>query len=234
MEGPVGGPAPPSRRRRRALAAGLWLVATAGATGVSWAATSMVRASVTGDHPYLSPAAVASLAADPDDQPATTVPPTAAPAPTVPPTAPAAAVPPRPAPAAAPPVTAPHPAPARPAPPVAASHRATFSVEAGTVTVACAGDAASLVAASPADGYRVTVFASGPERVAVVFDGEHRRGVFVVCQDGTPVPLAHHPGDHDGSHDGPTDTTAATTSTTFGDGGYHPWPTYGTPTDGSR
>jgi hypothetical protein len=46
----------------------------------------------------------------------------------------------------------------------------TYRTQGGVVVVTCAGDAASLAAASPAVGWTVDVRETGPERVEVRFE----------------------------------------------------------------
>ena len=94
--------------------------------------------------------------------------------------APAPAAPAAPAPApAAPAAPAPAPAPAAAAP-------AQWTGAAGSVVVQCNGDAISLQAATPANGYEVEVDEDGPEEVKVEFESEETDAeVEAICAGGT-------------------------------------------------
>jgi hypothetical protein len=98
--------------------------------------------------------------------------------------APASETEPQPAaPAPAPAAPAPAPAPAAPAPAPAPSQ---WTGAAGSVVVQCNGDAITLQAATPADGYEVEVDESGPEEVKVEFESEESDAeVEAVCAGGT-------------------------------------------------
>ena len=92
--------------------------------------------------------------------------------------APAPAAPAAPAPAPA--------APAAPAPAPAAAAPTQWTGAAGSVVVQCNGDAISLQAATPANGYAVEVDEGGPEEVKVEFESEETDAeVEAICAGGT-------------------------------------------------
>ncbi len=64
----------------------------------------------------------------------------------------------------------------------------TFSTAGGSVTVSCQGSAISLVAATPQDGYAVTVSNAGPEEVEVHFTSDRNESeVKATCVGGQPA-----------------------------------------------
>lgn len=64
----------------------------------------------------------------------------------------------------------------------------TFSTAGGSVTVSCQGSAISLVAATPQDGYAVTVSNAGPEEVEVHFTSDRNESeVKATCVGGQPT-----------------------------------------------
>jgi hypothetical protein len=180
--------------RQRLFVLASWAVTTMVATLVCAAGVSIVTRDVTAPHnPTLGQADVVALLSAPV--------PTAAPSPTVtagpPPTdtAPPPASTAVPAPPPTPPPTVP---PATTAPPstrpplLAAALTATFSVEGGTITVACLGDQIALVSARSNDGYRFVVHDEHGDRVSVRFarDGSDRDRadeLESVCFRGEPV-----------------------------------------------
>jgi hypothetical protein len=180
--------------RQRLFVLASWAVTTMVATLVCAAGVSIVTRDVTAPHnPTLGQADVVALLSAPD--------PTAAPSPTVtagpPPTdtAPAPASTAVPAPPSTPPPTAP---PATTAPPstrpplLAGALTATFSVEGGTMTVACLGDQIALVSARSNDGYRFVVHDEHGDRVSVRFardggDRDRADELESVCFRGEPV-----------------------------------------------
>jgi len=102
---------------------------------------------------------------------------------------PPASPPPAPSPAPPPPAPPP-PAPRPPAPPPPPSGPVTktFSTGGGTLTVECQGSTISLVSASPASGYTLTVRSSGPTSVSLDFSKQTQAwSVHVTCQNGQPV-----------------------------------------------
>lgn len=63
----------------------------------------------------------------------------------------------------------------------------TWNVLGGMVTVACTGQTISLLSASPADGWRVTIETGGPDRVKLEFtSGEQETKVGGSCVAGVP------------------------------------------------
>lgn len=195
---------------RRFLTVALWLATTASATGLAWAATSVVAGDVT-DRPAPVVAqreVVEALRADPPavTTPSTTqAPPPATPDPDPPAPSTAPAEPPSPLPAmptttVAPPVsttTAPV-AVTTTVPPVAGTPptpTGAFSSAGGVVTVTCTGFFIRLVTASPADGYAVEVLDRGPATVDVHFSrsGEEVR-IRLVCFGGGAIRIPdQHP-----------------------------------------
>jgi hypothetical protein len=186
--------------RQRLFVLASWAVTTMVATLVCAAGVSIVTRDVTAPHnPTLGQADVVALLSAPV--------PTAAPSPTVtagppptdtaPPPAPTAV----PAPPPTPPPPQPRPQPAPPAtteppstkpPLLAGALTATFSVEGGTITVACLGDQIALVSARSNDGYRFVVLDERGDRVSVRFarDGSDRDRadeLESVCLRGEPV-----------------------------------------------
>ncbi len=79
-------------------------------------------------------------------------------------------------------------APATPtAPAPAPSQQRTWEGSAGSVTVRCSGQGASLQSASPDDGYGVEVGSRGPAEVEVTFKGGGREvQVKGTCAAGAP------------------------------------------------
>ena len=64
----------------------------------------------------------------------------------------------------------------------------TYNTGGGTLTVECQGTAISLVSASPASGYTLTVRSSGPTSVSLDFSKQTQAwSVHVTCQNGQPV-----------------------------------------------
>lgn len=65
---------------------------------------------------------------------------------------------------------------------------AVYSTPGGEIAVTCSGAAITLDSATPADGYQMTVGASGPARVEVAFAGGSGRYTIVsACRDGRPA-----------------------------------------------
>ncbi len=68
----------------------------------------------------------------------------------------------------------------------------TWTVQGGTVSVACTGQVISLLSASPADGWRVKIEDRGPERVKVEYvAGEKETSVSGTCVAGVPQQSTH-------------------------------------------
>jgi hypothetical protein len=64
----------------------------------------------------------------------------------------------------------------------------TFNTGGGTLTVECQGSTISLVSASPANGYALTVHSSGPTSVALDFANPPEDwSVHATCKNGQPV-----------------------------------------------
>jgi hypothetical protein len=64
----------------------------------------------------------------------------------------------------------------------------TYNTGGGTLTVECQGTAISLVSASPANGYTLSVRSSGPTSVSLSFSkGFQNWSVHVTCPNGQPV-----------------------------------------------
>jgi hypothetical protein len=64
----------------------------------------------------------------------------------------------------------------------------SFHTGGGTLTVECQGSTISLVSASPANGYTLTVHSSGPTSVSLDFSNPPQVwSVHVTCQNGQPV-----------------------------------------------
>jgi hypothetical protein len=72
-----------------------------------------------------------------------------------------------------------------------------FAVDGGMVAVRCTGTVVALLYAVPADGFRSTVDAGGPETVEMEFAGSGRDGAHlrVSCVDGQPVARVESGGD---------------------------------------
>jgi hypothetical protein len=205
--------------RQRLFVFASWAVTTMVATLVSAAGVSIVTSDVTDDHnPALGRADVVALLSAPQPTPAPTVSVTVPPSTTEttlppPPTTVvqtlATTAPTLPPPATAPPTTRP---PTR-LPLLGGAVSAMFSVDGGTMTVACLGDQIALVSARPNDGYQLVVYVENTERVGVGFtrDGsDYRDQLESECSSGEPVlATGHDPrrdgdgGDRDGrDHDG--------------------------------
>jgi hypothetical protein len=198
-------------RSRRLFGAALWLVTTAAATAMVWAATSVVAADVT-DRPapvvahrdvvnaltgsaagIAAPAVTTSLPNGPTTLPTT---PAAGPPPvTGPGRTPVQTFPPSTAPLPFPTVTTattvkPASPTTRPGPTTTPAPQvtATYATEGGVVTVACTGPSTiRLVSASPADGFLVFVVSGGPQYVGVDFHSATADvSVGAVCFFGQP------------------------------------------------
>ena len=64
----------------------------------------------------------------------------------------------------------------------------TFTTGGGTLTVECQGSTISLLSATPANGYTLTVHSSGPTSVTVDFTmGRQDWFIRVTCPNGQPV-----------------------------------------------
>ena len=175
----------------RLFAVGLWVVVTASATAIVWAATSTVAADLTDrPAPFVAHSDVVteleSGAPQTETDPGITISAPGAPAPAAPdrsspapatrgpevaaPAAPAAS-PPAGTPAVPPAVT---PTTQPPSPPTTEGPRrptATYSTAGGVATVACDGFLIQLVSATPNNGYAVNVVSGGPYYVEVHFVG---------------------------------------------------------------
>lgn len=68
-----------------------------------------------------------------------------------------------------------------------ASQTKSFDSPGGVMTMGCDGDRASLVSATPHDGFTVTVLQTGPDDVDVEFrSGTKRYAIHGWCRDGVP------------------------------------------------
>jgi hypothetical protein len=159
--------AEPDRRRRRlgaiALTA-LWCAAAAVSVGVGFGAVHLVGQNVGGDSPRL--VSGGELPAPTSGAPTTAPPATtsAKPSPTR--------------------TASTRPRPPRTGEPAAPASTKTVFLRGGTVAVRCSGSSASLLYATPADGYRVKIEGRGPHEVEVEFEADGKSRLKAYCAAG--------------------------------------------------
>jgi hypothetical protein len=99
--------------------------------------------------------------------------------------------------------TSPAPAPVQtpsPEPPSPTTVVRTWTVTGGSVAVSCSGQAATLLGATPSDGWSVEVHEAGPTWVVVELTSrDHETRVKATCVDGVPTQV--HGDDDDGDDD---------------------------------